>query len=35
MCLGDIIAQLMEKKSGKNNLDLNRTVKFGTSQHPF
>lgn len=30
MCMGDVIAQLLEKGTGKKGLDLNRTVRFGT-----
>lgn len=30
MCMGDVIAQLMEKSTDKKGLDLSRTVRFGT-----
>lgn len=30
MCVGDVIAQLLEKRSGSKPLDLSRTVNFGT-----
>lgn len=30
MCMGDVIAQVLEKRTDKKGLDLNRTVRFGT-----